>query len=74
MSKCIYIKNIQTLATEMFKVKYDLFPDITCNIFVEGENNLRYRKDFRTPLLESIYQGKRAYCISWTKGMRYCSS
>ena len=31
-------KNIQAFATEMFKVKYDLCPEIACNIFIEGRN------------------------------------
>ena len=31
-------KNIQAFATEMFKVKYDLCPEIACNIFIEGTN------------------------------------
>ena len=40
----------------MFKIKHDLCPEITSNTFVEGENNLRYRKDFRTPPVKSVYR------------------
>ena len=39
----------------MFKVKHDLCPEITSNTFVEGENSLRCRKDFRTPPVKSVY-------------------
>ena len=45
-------KNIQTLATEIFKVTHHICPEITGNIFIEGTNclcNLRYRKHFKTP-------------------------
>ena len=50
----IHHQNTQTLVTEMFKVKHELFPEITSNIFIEGTNcrfNLHHRKDFRTPHL-----------------------
>ena len=38
-SVSIHHKNIQALATEMFKVKHKLCPDITSDIFKERTNN-----------------------------------
>ena len=55
-STSIYVKNLQHLATELFKVKHDLSPEIMKEIFVFQENetyNLRsgnhiVRKNIRT--------------------------
>ena len=55
-SASIYVKNLQNLATELFKVKHDLSPEIMKEIFVFQENetyNLRsgnhlVRKNTRT--------------------------
>ena len=35
----IHHRNIQTLATEMFKVKNELTPEIICDIFTQRINN-----------------------------------
>ena len=37
-STSIYVKNLQHLATELFKVKHDLSPEIMKEIFVFQEN------------------------------------
>ena len=55
-------KNIQTLATKMLKVKHGLCPEITGKI-QKGtycRYNLRYMKDFRTPLVERVYRGRES--------------
>ena len=55
-------KNIQTLATEMFNVKYDMCPEITSNIFIEETKchyNLPYR-NFRNPPVKSVYHGTKS--------------
>ena len=47
----IHHKNIQALASDMFKVKHKLCLEITCNIFMERTNNqynLRNHPDFIT--------------------------
>lgn len=68
----VHHKNIQTLAIEIFKVKHDQCPEITGNIFIEEKNccfNLRYRKDFRTPLVKSVYHGKLLIKIMISQSM-----
>ena len=60
ISVSMHHENIQTLATEMFHLKYNLSPEITSNIFIEERKchyNLQYRKDFRTPPVKSVYHG-----------------
>ena len=50
----------------MIKVKQDLCPEITSNIFAEGTNccyNLHHRKDFRTSLVTSVYHGIESAAI-----------
>ena len=52
--------NIQTLATEMFKVKNELFPEIICDIFMQRINNhynLRHINHFETPFVRTVYNG-----------------
>ena len=54
----IHQKNIQTLATEMFKVKNE--PEIICDIFTQRINNhynLRHVNHFETPFIRTVYNG-----------------
>ena len=58
----IHHRNIQILATEMFKVKTELSPEIICDIFTQRINNhynLRHINHFETPFV-------REGLISWT--------
>ena len=58
MSQSLYIMIIQTVSTEMFKVNHKVCLEIIIYVFVEGTNfryNLRCSKDFRTPLVTSVY-------------------
>ena len=53
-------RNIQTLATEMFKVKNELSPEIICDIFMQRINNhynLRHINHFETPFVRTVYNG-----------------
>ena len=53
-------RNIQTLATEMFKVKNELSPEIICDIFTQRINNhynLRHINHFETPFVRTVYNG-----------------
>lgn len=48
-------KNILTLASEILKVKHDLYPEITSNSFTERANchyNPQYKTDFRILLVK----------------------
>ena len=69
MSISIHHKNIQTLAIEVFKVKHDQCPEITGNIFMEEKNCCFNRKDFRTPLVKSVYHGKLLIKIMISQSM-----
>ena len=54
----IHYRNIQILATEMFKVKTELSPEIICDIFTQRMNNhynLRNINHFETPFVRPIY-------------------
>ena len=53
----IHHRNIQTLATEMFKVKNEMSPEIICDIFAQRINNhynLRHINHFEIPLVRTI--------------------
>ena len=53
----IYHRNIQVIATEMFKVKNKLSPKITPDIFTRGTNNynnLRNINHFETALARCV--------------------
>ena len=60
-SVSIHVKNVQYLATEIFKVKNDLYPEIMKEIFIFHENptyNLRSgyhltRRNIRQHIMES---------------------
>ena len=57
----IHHRNIQTLATEMFKVKNkQRSPEIICDIFTQRINNhynLRHINHFETPFVKTVYNG-----------------
>ena len=53
-------RNIQTLATEMFKVKKGLSPEIRSDIFtqrIDNHYNLRNIHHFETLFLRTVYNG-----------------
>ena len=53
-------RNIQTLATEMFKVKNEMSPEIICDIFTQRINNhynLRHINHFETPFVRTVCNG-----------------
>ena len=59
-SVSIHHRNIQSLAIEMFKVKHDMSPEIVNDVFTQRINhpyNFRYMRDFRTPMVHSVYHG-----------------
>ena len=56
----IHHRNIQTLTTEMFKVKNEKSPEIICDIFtpkINNRYNLRYINHFETPFVKNVYNG-----------------
>ena len=56
----IHHRNVQTLATEMFKVKNEMSPEIICDIFTQRINNhynLRHINHFETPFVRTVYNG-----------------
>ena len=57
----IHHRNIQTLATEMFKVKNEkMSPEIICDIFTQRINNhynLRRINHFEIPFVRTVYNG-----------------
>ena len=59
-------RNRQSLAIEIYKVKNELAPTITANIFdtmPENHYNLRNFNDFRIPFARTVYHGTE--CISY---------
>ena len=57
---CMHHGNIQTFATEMFKVKNEISPEIICDIFTQRMNNhynLRHINHFQTPFARTVYNG-----------------
>ena len=59
----IHYRNIQTLATEMFKVKNEMSPEIICDIFTQRINNhynLRHINHFETPFVRTVYNGTKS--------------
>ena len=55
----IHHRNLQRLATEMFKVKNDLSPKFMINVFPMSTNpyNLREAPDFKISNIRSVYNG-----------------
>ena len=59
-SVSIHHKNIQSLAIEMYKVKNEIAPMITANVFTrmpENHYNFRHRSDFIVPFARTVYHG-----------------
>jgi len=59
-SVSIHHRNIQSLAIEMYKVKKEIAPAITANVFSrmpENHYNLRHRTDFITPFARTVFHG-----------------
>ena len=59
-SVSIHNRNIQILATEMFKIKNDLSPEIITELFEqrnEHHYNLRNNVHFITPQIRTVYHG-----------------
>ena len=58
-SVTIHTRNLQTLATEMFKVYKNLSPAIIANLFHVRQNNYNLRHDsyFAIPNVKSVYHG-----------------
>ena len=57
---CMHHGNIQTFATEMFKVKNEISPEIICDIFTQRMNNhynLRHINHLQTPFARTVYNG-----------------
>ena len=66
----IHHRNIQTLATEMFKVKNELSPEIICDIFMQRINNhynLRHINHFETTFVKTVYNGTESVSYLGTK-------
>ena len=56
----LHHRNIQTLATEMFKVKNELSLEIICDIFTQRINthyNLKHNTHLETTFVRSAYNG-----------------
>ena len=57
----IHHRNIQALATEMFKVKNEMSPEIICDIFAQRINyNLRHINHFGTPFVRTVYNKRES--------------
>ena len=55
----IHERNIQRLATEMFKIKNNMAPKFLNNVFPNSKNivNLRQKPTFETSNVKSVYNG-----------------
>ena len=59
-SVSIHHRNIQSLAIEMYKVKNEIAPMITANVFTrmpENHYNFRHSSNFIVPFARTIYHG-----------------
>ena len=58
-SVSIHHRNVQVLATEMFKISNNMSPEIVTEIFEKRENsyNFRNNKTFRRRQVNSVYHG-----------------
>ena len=59
-------RNIQTLATEMFKVKNGMSPEIICDIStqrINNHHNLRHVNHFKTPFVRTVYNGRVSHIL-----------
>ena len=61
-SVTIYTRNLQTLATKMFKVYKNLSPAIIADLFHVRQNNYNLRHDpyFEIPNVKSVYHGTKS--------------
>ena len=61
-SDTIYTKNLQILATEMFKVYRNISPPIFSEIFHRSDENynLRINSDFAMPNIRSVFHGSES--------------
>ena len=60
----IHHRNIETLATEMFKVKNEISPEITCDIFTQKISyhyNLRHVNHFETTFVRIVCNGTESF-------------
>ena len=70
-----HIKNLQVLATAMFRVYRNKYPPIVRQSFQSRYNdyNLRPFSEFELPNVRSFFLWNRKYFISWSKNLEYCS-
>ena len=62
-SDSIHHRNIQTLATEMYKVKSGYTPNIFSDLFNQrkiSSCNLRRHPEFRVPFTRTVYHGSES--------------
>ena len=61
-SVSVHVKNIKTLAIEMFKVSNKLTIPLMNEIFVKRNNayNLRKPSEFVRPMVHSVFHGKES--------------
>ena len=56
-------RNIQTLATETFKMKNEMYSEIICDIFtprINNHYNLRHINHFETTFVRTVYNGTKS--------------
>ena len=69
-SVSIHHGNIQALATEFYKIKNGLSPELFTEIFAretESHYNLRWCNDFRIPSIRTVYHGIESISFSGHK-------
>ena len=73
-SVTIHTRNLQILATEMFKVYRNISPPIFNEVFHQRGNNynLRINSDFAMPNLRSVFHGSESISYLGPK-MGYCA-
>ena len=62
----IHHRNIRALATEFYKIKNGLSPELFTEIFThetESHYNLRWCNDFRIPSIHTVYHGSESICF-----------
>ena len=62
-SVSIHHRNIRALATEFYKIKNGLSPELFTEIFTnetESHYNLRWCNDFRIPSIHTVYHGSES--------------
>ena len=63
VSVSIHMRSIQSLAIDMFRVRWILSPSIVNDIFTQKCNsryNLRKVSEFSRPLVKSVYHGSES--------------